>query len=650
MLATDIPTILLTLAQALFVVAAIIFAISALDDLLIDVYFYARVLVKRLARMGKYKPLSIDDLTRSEEKPFALMLPAWKEADVLYSAVRNLISTIDYKNYQIFIGTYPNDADTQREAARLQQEFPHVHQVITRLPGPTCKADCLNQIIQAIFAYEYRNNMQFAGVVMQDAEDVVHPLSFRLYNHLVPRFDLVQIPVYSLKRKWYEITGGHYMDEFAEFHSKEILVREQFAGVVPGAGVGTVYSRRAINFAGSLGEYFSTHSLTEDYEFSFRLREAGLKMIFARVPLKRTTYVKDRHGRERKREVTDFIATREYFPNKFWASVRQKTRWTIGISFQGWRSFGWKGNWRIKYLFWRDRKMIFFSHAIALGIISLIIHLGYAAYQAIDSDGYQLAPLLEDGHPLWHLVDFNVAVMLYRIAQRHFWTWLYYGWSTLPMVTVRYVWGGVINYLAITRATRIFLNHLRTKAPIGWDKTSHDFPEDMDAVAFRQKLGDMLVERGLISAAELEDALREQATSKLPLGHLLVSRGVLPAQTLEEILEIQSGVRVFARQAAAGQADLTPMPETPGEPLMGERRTGVRSVFDELLIRYLLRTHHLDAGRLRQLFAQNRGAEDSLTNLLVEQGFISRLALDFLTRTVEDQFKHLHASHVQQGA
>jgi adsorption protein B len=45
----------------------------------------------------------------------------------------------------------------------------------------------------------------------------------------------VQIPIISLKRRWWNLIGGHYMDEFAEAHCKEI---HGFAGIVPGADVG----------------------------------------------------------------------------------------------------------------------------------------------------------------------------------------------------------------------------------------------------------------------------------------------------------------------------------------------------------------------------------------------------------------------------
>jgi len=477
MLSMDLVTALSLVAQVLFVVSSIVFALSAIDDLFIDFYFALRFKGRRLRRiMGGHQPAHTSELLNCQQQPIALMLPAWSESDVIYPAVRSFIQRVNYANFHIFVGTYPNDAATQREVDKLTHEFTNVHKVVTMLPGPTCKGDCLNAIVSAIHRFERHHGFEFVGVVMQDAEDVVHPLSLRLFNFLLPQFDLIQIPVFSLKRKWNELTGGHYMDEFAEFHSKEIRVREEFAGVVPGAGVGTAYSRRALALSAQQGEVFSTRSLTEDYEFSFRMREAGLKQTFVRVKLdpSQESPRRDQHSNG----VASYIATREYFPNQFWAAVRQKTRWTIGIALQGWKNFGWRGNWRIRYLFFRDRKMLAFSHAILLGYASLAIFSLLSLYHALDSDGYVLSPLLASNHPLWYVVYFNIAVLVHRLVQRHIWTYLHYGASALIMVLPRYMWGALVNYFAICRALKTFAVHQVTGQPIGWDKTAHDFPAE----------------------------------------------------------------------------------------------------------------------------------------------------------------------------
>ena len=538
-LATDLPSFVLLVGQLFLVVAAVIFALSSLDDLFIDIYFFMRYLYKKIWITPVHGKFNLKVLSETPEEPLALMLPAWKEAEVLDSAVTNLIATLDYHNYHVFIGTYPNDLETQAVVDGLERKFPNVHKVVTALPGPTCKADCLNAIINEIYLFEEQANLSFAGVIMQDAEDVVHPLSMKLFNYLLPRFDLIQIPVISLERKWWDLTGGHYMDEFAEAHSKEMIVREHFAGVVPGAGVGTAYSRRALDVASGFGEIFSTHSLTEDYEFSFRLRDAGLKQVFARVPVRRTHT--GQNGKQK--TVTDYIATREFFPNRFWASVRQKTRWVIGITFQGWRSFGWRGDWRTKFLFWRDRKMVFFAHAIMLGYVAIILMASVHLYTYLFLDDYHMAPLLEPENPLWSLLYFNFGVLVYRLIQRHIWCYTYYSWRAIPMVAPRFVWGAVINYLALCRALVIYTKHLITGQTIGWDKTSHDFPTESDLSVFKRRLGDLLMERDLVNGEQLSDALKEQGRTGKKLGETMIGLSMLSEQDLQKALRVQERIQ-----------------------------------------------------------------------------------------------------------
>jgi adsorption protein B len=479
MLTTDITTALFFGTQLIFVLSAFLFAVSAVDDFLIDIYFYLFLGVRKNNHAPKIMRID-QSLLRSSQRYLAIMLPAWQESSVLAKSVSTIIRTIDYENYHIFIGTYPNDDKTLSEAKHLAQHFDRIHQVVTPRPGPTCKADCLNSIVNAIFDYEKDASISFEGFILQDAEDIVHKDSLRTFNHYLTNYDLVQIPVYSLKRKWHELTASHYMDEFAEFQSKEIRVREKLANLVPGAGVGTAYSRKAILAFYSKGEVFRTNTLTEDYEFSMRLHQDGFRQVFASLRPERRQGPDTPKFQEAgcRRAVDTIISTREYFPNQFWAAVRQKTRWTIGISLQGWKNFHWRGNWRIRYFFWRDRKMLFFAQAIAAGFFALLFFAALTAYHFLFVEGYQFAPLLEDDSLVWYLVYFNFFMTAMRIVQRYCWTYALYGWSALPMLPLRYVWGSLINYLAITRAINIFFYHQLKGKPIGWDKTAHDFPEE----------------------------------------------------------------------------------------------------------------------------------------------------------------------------
>ena len=549
--------VLLLAIQSVFVLCCWVYLISGLDDLVIDLMWMGYKAFDRLSGRRRRSPTR-GELLALPERPLAIMFPAWHEADVIGAAVANILATIEYSNFQVFIGTYPNDLDTQREADLLTARFHNVHKVVTSAPGPTCKADCLNHILAAIRAFEERTGTEFIGVVMQDAEDVVPPLALHVFNYYAREFDLVQVPVLSLPRRWWDLTGGHYMEEFAEFGAKEIYVREHFAGVVPGCGVGTYYSKRALSLAEETGETFSTRSLTEDYEFSFRMRDAGLKMHFARIFM--TTRVPAQGWRRllgRTRTVHELVATREFFPNKFRAAFRQKSRWTVGIALQGWRNFGWKAGWRVRYLFWRDRRGLVLAHVTVLGAVAFLAFLGLELFPLLDPSAGHPAPLLPADDWLWNVVWINLGLLAYRLFQRHLWACVHYGPRVLPMVTARYFWASVVNYCALVRALRLWARHLRTGKPIGWDKTAHVFPIGAPTAAAvapkaaipatvapapRHSLGDALLDTKLLDPPGLVQAEVRAAAEGRRLEEILLDGAMVGEAHLARAVAQHAGL------------------------------------------------------------------------------------------------------------
>jgi len=263
----DLSALSLLALQFGFMLIMVVYLISGLDDLFIDVTFCVLTAMRRFGGSCEHRTPNLETMVAKPEQPFALMFPAWQEAEVIRQALMNTISNIEYRNFHVFVGTYINDPATQREVEEVIRHHTNVTQIIVPHPGPTCKADCLNWIVKGIREYQEKHGIRFAGVILHDAEDVVDPLSLKLFNCMMPEWDLVQIPIISLERSWWDLIGGHYMDEFAEAHCKEIHVREWFVGVVPGAGVGTGYSMRALDAAAGIsgGDCFSTDSRTEDY-------------------------------------------------------------------------------------------------------------------------------------------------------------------------------------------------------------------------------------------------------------------------------------------------------------------------------------------------------------------------------------------------
>jgi len=211
-------------------ILAVFIALSALDDIAIDVWYWWRRLVRwRMARSGVVKALGVEQLRDRAEQPIAIMVPAWKEYDVIAQMIESMVAVLEYKNYTIFVGTYCNDDATRDEVDRMRRRYRQLQRVEVPHPGPTCKADCLNWVVQAIAVHEQKNDIEFAGMILHDSEDVLHPLELKFFNYLLPRMDLIQLPVFSLERHWYELVAGTYMDEFAESHGKDMLVREHIS-------------------------------------------------------------------------------------------------------------------------------------------------------------------------------------------------------------------------------------------------------------------------------------------------------------------------------------------------------------------------------------------------------------------------------------
>lgn len=530
--------------KVIAIVLAILMLISGIDDLFIDIVYWARRLWRANTVYRKNEHLSYKELYKPEEKALAIMVPAWNETGVIGNMASLAANTLDYENYHIFVGTYPNDPDTQRDVDEVCALYPNVHKVVCARSGPTSKADCLNNILDAILQFEQNAKFSFSGFILHDAEDVISPLELRLFNYLVARKDLIQIPVYPFERSWTHFTSLSYLDEFSELHGKDVPVREALAGQVPSAGVGTCFSRRAVLalMADGDGIAFDEQSLTEDYDIGFRLRQKGMQEIFCRFPVINDDETKPAPFGQRAR-TANVICVREYFPDTYATAVRQKSRWIIGIVFQGFKTHRWSNSAILNYFLWRDRKgaianfLSFAAMLVMLQLVALMI------YQQSVEGAWQFLSLFCGGAWLTTLLWINSCLMANRIAQRIIFVSGYYGLLQGLMAIPRLFWGNLINFMANWRAIRQVIQHGDPRR-VAWDKTTHDFPTVSTARALRP-LGQILVERGVITHQDLEDIL----TNRLPglkLGGCMVQRGIITAQQLAEALAEQAHVAAEA--------------------------------------------------------------------------------------------------------
>jgi adsorption protein B len=468
-----------------FFLIGVVFLVGSLDDLFIDLAHF----------LGGLSPSKVSGETwllwrTRPEKPIAVMIPAWKESDVLEAMVVTNLKRIRYRNFRWFIGVYPNDEETLKIAKSLELLYPEkVTVVVTDRPGPTSKAHCLNCILNVIDGLAAIAKKEGKGwvphyVAIHDAEDVIHPDSFTAISAQSPDMDFIQVPIFSLPVPVKSWVAGTYLDEFAEIHLKEIPVRQKLKMPIPSAGVGTFFSWPILSMMNRrFGYCFDEENLTEDYEISQRIARLGGKQAFLLI-------------RDDKNEI---VATREYFPDSLGRSVRQKTRWTTGIGLQTLSKWGRYGSHRSPvaplrdfaayYALLRDRKALWANPAAFLAWASLVVFIFYRS----SSPAFQTVVK----SPLWvwmNLLFFaNSALFGVRLLQRLRFTRSVYGKAHGLMAIPRVIPSNLINGAASLSAIKGYLTAAAKgeKAKIIWAKTEHKFPdmEQLEEISSTQKTG-----------------------------------------------------------------------------------------------------------------------------------------------------------------
>lgn len=451
----------MNLIELLLLFSVISMSLLALDDFTIDIL---RFIYK--AHPQKLTLALKQTLLTSPQKNIAILVANWKEEDVIEHMVLGNLQNVDYQNFHFFLGVYPNDAATLAVAKRLSEQHPRVHAVINPKPGPTSKGQMLNVVARQIFSSEESLKISFDIFLMHDSEDVIHPLSLPLINTFINNSDFIQIPVYSFDRSLQEIIGNTYSDEFSEHHTGEMLLRSKMGLVLPSAGTGTALSRRLMLklMEVNKGGYLRESALTEDYFLGHSVHLLKMRALFL-------CFYENQTNNQR-----NFIATREYFPNSIKASIKQKTRWSIGIIFQGIEFLGWNGSPLNKYFLWRDRRGLINSFVVTFAFMFLIF---FAYRQAL---GY--SPLsIENNNWFNSLLIFNFFAFIIRIYHRMFAVYIVHNLKTALMTPVRWWLANFINTVATYRALMQYtISKSRNKA-LSWSKTEHSLPAHFKAQA-----------------------------------------------------------------------------------------------------------------------------------------------------------------------
>lgn len=229
--------------QIILWITAVMLFISGVDDLYLDLlYWFER---------GKYRKMLPDftEMFQKKEKPIAVFVGAWNESAVIGRTLSYAVRNLNYKNYRFFIGVYPNDPDTLKIVQGIAQRDPRIIPCVNTVNGPTTKADNLNLLYAALIEYE-KEYGKFEIILVHDAEDFIHPNSFKLYNLLLgyKGYHAIQIPVIPIKSKLGKLFHRTYCDAFAEVHTKDMIVRQAMGTFIPFAGTGMGFHRKTFNY------------------------------------------------------------------------------------------------------------------------------------------------------------------------------------------------------------------------------------------------------------------------------------------------------------------------------------------------------------------------------------------------------------------
>jgi adsorption protein B len=420
--------------------------LSSFDDALVD-----------LLALGIARSSLANRRAPSADVPtVGVFVANWHEEDVLARMVEGNLARIAIPTVRLYLGVYPNDTGTRDMAMALAKKYPErVRVIVNTLPGPTSKGQMLNEMFRQVYSAPEPPEM----AVLHDSEDVIDPRTFEVYAAYAADHDFIQVPVFSLNSTDRSMVAATYMDEFAERHTREMIVRNALGAMIPSAGVGTCLTRRLIeHFLRIRGTVLMAGCVTEDYILGIEAKRAGFKAAFAAVS------ANDRQG-------LDYVATREFFPKSLAASIKQKTRWVYGINFEATRRLGWAGDAWDRYFFARDRKGVVTNFLPPLSLIFLTLLLFGVADQSAAS------PEVQDLLSLSVSVNIGFLVLRYLVRVRACHQ-VYGSWDPFG-ITLRWPVALYINMAAVWRAWKTYLGESAfATRPIVWSKTAHEIPED----------------------------------------------------------------------------------------------------------------------------------------------------------------------------
>ncbi len=105
----------------MLIVLTLSFFIFGLDSLFFDIFYYIYQTIRYFKSL-KFGRLTYEQLSLCNEKKIAIIVACWNESDVIGQMLEHNVYEIDYTEYTIFVGTYPNDPATVEVVSKHGKE------------------------------------------------------------------------------------------------------------------------------------------------------------------------------------------------------------------------------------------------------------------------------------------------------------------------------------------------------------------------------------------------------------------------------------------------------------------------------------------------------------------------------------------------
>jgi len=486
------------------------------------------------------------------EKRIAILLPSWRNPQVIRRTVHLLHHLSQYERFHVFVGVHKNDEPTRRAMREAAEAYPQLEPLSLPLPSPASRVDTLNHIYAAILDYERERGVTFDLFLMLRAGDVLHPQALNLVNEAAETAHLVQLPQQVLARARCHLAAGVLMDEWAERYGRELPVRAGLSSFLPAAESGYAVTREAAQWLCSRNyeKLFPQAPVPNGHLMGAELRSLrGRKRVIRTRRDATTPYTLAPVGPHMLRTRATPVAVYREVRAGLRMAVRDRARWLLGLAYAGSR-WGGRGGPASFYLWLRDGCARVYGYTY-LPLYALLGYGAFTAFRALRDPAFTPRPPVQPGEPYFPLLLSALGLLGWRAISRAVYVGRAYGMAQGALTVVRRPLFHLTSFAACVLAGH-WWRRARRGAPVA---ERHDdlltFPDTTLAAAAapgpravgaapaadgtalpREKLGDLLVRRGMISKKQLKHALKRQKETGQRLGEVLIESSALEEEDL----------------------------------------------------------------------------------------------------------------------